>query len=164
MEIMETKKLNLCEILKDCPKGTKLYSHIIGECKLDHITSNLVVVEYVNNLGDSLTRSFFKDGKASMVYYGECILFPSKDNRDWSTFKSKKERFDPKTLKPFDKVLGKNDYCWIPTIFSYYHKWKEKFIAIPYKKYCKCIPCNDETAHLAGTTDEAPEYYKWWEE
>lgn len=150
---METKKLNLCEILKDCPKGTKLYSPIIGECKLDHITSNLVFVEYVNNLGDNLTRSFFKDGRVSMVYYGECILFPAKDNHDWSTFKPKKERFDPETLKPFDKVLVRDyDACWwAAAVFSHTGMWKQQ------------IPYNGKTAHLVGTNDDAPEYYKWWE-
>lgn len=164
---METKKLNLCEILKDCPKGTKLYSPIIGECKLDHVTSNLVVVEYVNNLGDNLTRSFFKDGRVSMVYYGECILFPSKDNHDWSTFKPKKERFDPETLKPFDKVLVRdlNGQNWRCDFFSFFYDTKPMIT-------CRCvtnsykytIPFNNETAHLVGTTDEAPEYYKWWED
>ena len=29
--------------------------------------------------------------------------------------------------------------------------------------YRYCIPYNDETKHLVGTTDEAPEYYRYWE-
>ena len=37
----------------------------------------------------------------------ECTLFPSKEQRDWSKFKVKKPKFDPKTLKPFDKVLAR---------------------------------------------------------
>lgn len=161
---MENKELNLCEILKDCPKGTKLYSPIIGECKLDHITSNLVVVKYENIPGGTLTKSFLKDGRVSIAYYGECILFPSKDNHDWSTFKPKKERFDPKTLKPFDKVLVRNgdDVEWVCALFSFYDEHSEYAVATEY--FSQCVPYNDETAHLVGTTDEAPEYYKWWEE
>ena len=27
-----------------------------------------------------------------------------------------------------------------------------------------CIPYNDETKHLIGTTNDCPDYYKWWEE
>ena len=27
-----------------------------------------------------------------------------------------------------------------------------------------CIPYNNDTKHLVGTTDEVPEYYRYWEE
>ncbi len=82
------------------------------------------------------------------------MLFPSKDNRVWSIFKPKKERFDPKTLKPFDMVLVRDDdFClWISAVFSHIQMWKQQ------------IPYNSDTAHLVGTNDDAPEYYKWWEE
>lgn len=30
--------------------------------------------------------------------------------------------------------------------------------------YVYCIPYNDDTKHLVNTTDEAPEYYRYWEE
>ena len=110
-------------------------------------------------------RHFFGNGKIVTEPSAECCLFPSKDNRDWSTFKPKKERFDPKTLKPFDKVLIKHTYeneRWVCNFFS---------DLLPNSEvHCiglivsECIPYNDETAHLVGTTDEAPEYYKWWEE
>ena len=48
------------------------------------------------------------------MYNGECTLFPSKDQRDWSKFvrfwdKPKVDKFDPKTLQPFDKVLVRAD-------------------------------------------------------
>ena len=32
------------------------------------------------------------------------------------------------------------------------------------KSYDKCIPYNDETKHLLGTSEEAPEYYRYWED
>lgn len=163
----ETKELNLCEILKDCPKGTKLYSPIIGECKLDHITSNLVVVEYENIPGGTLTRSFLKDGRVSIAYYGECILFPSKDNHDWSTFKPKKERFDIKTLKPFTDVIARDydDDNWRIDIFSDIYRGIHKDCARCIgRTWFQCVPFNDNTEHLIGTNDDAPEYYKWWED
>lgn len=157
------QKLNLCEILKDCPKGTKLYCSFLGDVYLKSVYETFGKI-YVTYNGREYI--FFNNGAYTNDCDAEIILFPSKENRDWLTFESlkpKKERFDPNTLKPFDKVLVKNDYYWIPTILSYYDNWDKTFVTILYKEYCKCIPYNDETAHLAGTTDEAPEYYKWWE-
>ena len=101
----------------------------------------------------------------------ECTLFPSKEQRDWSKFTApwyKKEKFDPKTLKPFDKVLvrygSKTTNYWYAGIFSHYIE-NDMF---PYKcvgNNCKlCIPYNDETKHLVGTTEEAPKYYRYWED
>lgn len=162
---METKKLNLCEILKDCPKGARLYSPIIGECKLDHITDNLVFVEYMS----SRYTTFYKDGRFSDGYDGECCLFPSKDNRDWSTWKNPKpkvKRFDPKTLKPFDKVLVRDEfnYIWCPSLFGYMAENEVYPCRCCDDNYKFCIPYNDDTKHLVGTTDEAPVYYRYWKD
>ena len=52
--------------------------------------------------------SLAKDGRLYCGCNGECTLFPSKDQRNWSKFKIKKPKFDPKTLKPFDKVLARD--------------------------------------------------------
>ena len=74
-------------------------------------------------------------------------------------------RFDPKTLKPFDKVLVRecDGDIWRCSIFS--HMWKDN---LPYVCngicYKCCIPYNDDTKHLVGTTEEAPEYYRYWED
>ena len=92
-----------------------------------------------------------------------------KEQRDWSKFTApwyKKEKFDPKTLKPFDKVIARcSDFNWVCDMFSHYDKSK---CVMPYVCvggfYEVCIPYNDETNHLVGTTDEAPEYYRYWEE
>ena len=71
---------NIAEILKDCPEGTKLYSPICGECNLYCVDDEVVRVS--DTKGN--VYSFYKDGKRCQT--GECILFPSKENRDWSTF------------------------------------------------------------------------------
>lgn len=155
------ENLNLCQILKDCPKWTKLWSPIWGDVFLNEIKDGSDSPIKLTSVCSSLI-SLYSNGKMFDLEEAECVVFPSKDQRDWSKFKPKKERFDPKTLHPFDKVLVRNDDYWIPTIFSYYHKWNKKFITILNKEYCKCIPYNNDTAHLAGTTDDAPEYYKWW--
>ena len=163
------EKLNLVKILKDCPKGTKLYSSVFGEVELDHID---ILANYpiVIRLKDSDVREWLtKEGTLFTEYDGECILFPSREERDWSKFKPKKPKFDPKTLAAFDKVLVRltKDCIWNATFFSHYYKevnWGcYPCVTTSCKSYGKCIPYNDETKHLLGTTDEAPEYYRYWE-
>ena len=78
-----------------------------------------------------------------------------------------KEKFDQKTLKPFDKVIVK-DYpasYWNCDFFSRVDDStsNHKFITIGYA-YKFCIPYNDDTKHLVGTTEEAPEFYRYWED
>lgn len=78
---------------------------------------------------------------------------------------NKKEKFNPKTLKPFDKVIGRDcaGRIWDCDFFS--HIGLDIY---PYRCvgnfYKCCIPYNDETKHLVGTTEEAPEYYRYWED
>ena len=160
------ENLNLVEILKDCPEGTKLYSPIIGEVEFKRI-KYCEYPEYpiVTRCGNRIL-SFTKEG----LFFpeGECImLFPSKEQRDWSKFNVKKHRFDPKTLQPFDKVLARNfdSENWKVQLFSYIIEDETHY---PYfcinNSYMCCIPYNDDTKHLAGTKDKAPEFYRYWED
>ena len=77
-----------------------------------------------------------------------------------------KSKFDPKTLKPFDKVLVR-DYChqlWECILFP--HRTAE-YYSIVFRcgsPFLCCIPYNDETKHLVGTSDDAPECYRYWED
>lgn len=75
---------NIAEILKDCPKGTKLYSLICGECYLYCVEYGQIRVK--DNSG--IIYSFYQDGMQHQM--GECLLFPSKENRNWSTFNNTK--------------------------------------------------------------------------
>lgn len=79
----------------------------------------------------------------------------------------KKRKFDPETLKPFDKVLVRDviiDY-WICGFFSHIvvlddaDKYNVGGIL-----YDMCIPYNDDTEYLVGTKEEAPEFYRYWED
>lgn len=160
------ENLNLVEILKDCPKGTKLYSTIHGEVKFDGIgNSGTYRVEFTTEQGGYACVT--SDGRHLNYLDGECIIFPSKDQRDWSKFRVKKPKFDPKTLHPYDRVLvrGGSRYNWMCTLFSHIRIEREH-----YKYYCVgagfeyCIPYNDDTKHLVGTNEEAPEFYKYWED
>ena len=160
-------KLNLVKILNDCPNGTKLYSSVFGEVELDHIDTSANYPIIIRLKGGEGYESLTSEGKMFVDYDGECILFPSREERDWSKFKPKKNRFDPKTLQPFDKVLVR-DEC--------YERWKCDFYShvyddnggYPYvvinEAYKQCIPYNEDTKHLVGTDDEAPEYYRYWED
>ena len=254
------EKLNLVKILKDCPKGTKLYSTAFGDVYFYGISDNKEYPICIAVAGNSDYRTLTYDGKLWRDYGGECILFPSREQRDWSKFNPKKERFitpcefndgdivttnsglqvfilqrpksdlqgnchigydfetkefffsrerfdrlateeekqelfdaikksgykwnaetktleklvkpkfDPKTLHPFDRVLVRltRDCIWNATFFSHYDKeinWGcYPCVTTSCKSYDKCIPYNDETKHLLGTSDEAPEYYRYWED
>lgn len=301
------EKINIAELLRNCPKGTELYSPIFGNVYLDKIRPHLAVVVRTS---DKQEEEFLYDGRFDIN--GECMLFPSKANRDWSTFqrpfkdgdiiyvKSKKcggvgfisiyknessslfydhcsisldtgnfyldttqgliykndisisrlateeeqeklfqvirdngyrwnaetkvleklivskfkvgnrvkhkesyisgvvtkiydecykikydtgavsfanikyqddyelvhEKFDISTLKPFDKVLVRDDYqnYWAANLYSHYMNANEDYhFATVFGYYKQCIPYNDETKHLLGKTEDCENYYKTWE-
>lgn len=158
------EKLNLVEILKDCPKGTKLYSTNFGVVEFDGIGTNPNYPIVVSHIGGF--EKFAKDGKLYCICDGECVLFPSKDQRDWSKFKPKQPKFDPKTLQPFDKVLARDYFHdeWRCNFFSHILKDGDFPYVCNYGCFRCCIPYNDDTKHLVGTTEEAPEYYRYWED
>ena len=160
------ENLNLVEILKDCPKGTKLYSPLYGDAEFVKIYDGWEYPIEVK-LNDNTFGSFTKDGRIYIDYDGECMLCPSKDQRDWSKFEVKKPKFDPKTLQPFDRVLVRDSSScyWNCDFFSRIDNNTSIYKYITAKTaYRFCIPYNDETKHLLGTTKEAPEYYRYWEE
>ena len=164
------ENLNLVEILKDCPKGTKLYSTAFGDVYFYRISNNEEYPIGIAVAGNSDYRTLTCDGKLWRDYGGECILFPSKEQRDWSKFTApwyKKDRFDPNTLQPFDKVLVREhrNCVWKCNLFSYIINTEEHYpIKCVGGVYKYCIPYNDNTKHLVGADDEAPEYYRYWED
>ena len=159
------ENIDLTKILKDCPKGTEFYSCIYGKVRFDCLKPCDYPVLTVRS--DDLYAVFSREGKYDNTPDSECCLFPSKDQRDWSKFTApwyKKDGFDPKTLQPFDKVLIWHcaSGCWECEIFS--HITGKYTCSCINGCYTHCIPYNDETKHLVGTTDEAPEYYRYWED
>lgn len=232
---MENNKINIAEILKDCPKGTKLYSPIYGEIELLKVNSNYTYPINIT-IGIDSTGTFTSDGRLYEQYHSaECILFPSREMRDWTKFfkrgdvvyskagkicaifegwvnddytefnttinfyvddaqygkeeicytncfvkASDEERatfianaekhyngkYNPETLqvepvkpecsfKPFDKVLVRatKDYVWYASYFSHYKGNEDCPYACIDGSYRYCIPYNEHTAHLLGTTD-----------
>ena len=169
----EQPQLNLCEILKHCPQGETFWSPMLDGVKFSCIDEErqMIIVETIEG---HFTWEINADGTISIdeVTSPEVMLYPSKEMRNWSKFTApwlKRERFDPQTLNPFDKVLVRFDCgVWSTTLFS--HLIDSKFANKKYDIICcgtvfgYCIPYNDETKHLVGTADEAPEYYRYWED
>ena len=181
------ENIDLTKILKDCPIGWKFYSSVYGDVEFVEIYSKPVLCNPRPRedewLGQEIHDSehpilFDADGfehrvssRGEMIKgCGECTFFPSRDQRDWSKFTApwyKKKKFDSKTLQPFDRVLVKlsNEDVWTADFFSHYDPLEEymKYVCVA-NMAVFCIPYNDDTKHLVGTTEEAPEYYRYWEE
>ena len=178
------ENIDLTKILKDCPIGWKFYSSVYGEVEFLGVLHDSPISPYerddewcfplkypIKLMADHGEYCVSCEGR-HRYSVGECTFFPSREQRDWSKFTApwyKKERFDPKTLKAFDKVLVRFDCgVWSATLFS--HLIDSKFANKKYDIICcgsvfgYCIPYNDETKHLVGTRDEAPDFYRYWEE
>ena len=263
------ENLNLVEILKDCPRGTKLYYTVYGEVEFDHVSISSKYPIVLRLKDGKSYESLTSEGKYDIEHDGECLLFPSKDQRDWSKFKPKKDglvppckfkdgdivatnsglrvfilqsaksdvkgycyvgydfeinefffsgerfdrlateeerqklfdaikesgykwnaetktleklvrpKFDPKTLQPFDKILMRDHSTdeWDIGYFSYIKydlsgfdlsDCEEEGEFLVYTaggaNYWYAVPYNEDTKYLVGKVDEAPEYYRYWED
>lgn len=168
------ENIDLTKILKNCQKDWKFYSTIFGEetyiSSIDDYEGNpCPITIYSCKLGEAVIHRISRKGHPFADGCGECCLFPSNEMRDWSKFAApwyKKERFDPNTLQPFDKVLVRDvkEKKWGCGIFSHIEEGAVFPFICTESCYCICIPYNEHTKHLVGTTDEAPEYYRYWED
>ena len=87
--------INLVSILKHCPKGTKLYSPIFGEVTLYSVNNRIIDVIATNYSDETTHIEFSRLGRLILGYSNaECVLFPSKDQRDWSKFQIPAKRGD----------------------------------------------------------------------
>lgn len=220
-----SKNIDLIKILKDCPKGTVLWSDIYGEVKFLGIDTS-IQHPIKTRRADGANIYYTKEGWFSTTFPASCLLWPSKDQRNWNKFTAswyKKDKlvkpkfkvgdrirhketnkddvyeiskvyddsygitgftwmiymkyqdkyelipnkFDPKTLQPFDKVLVRDssNAVWSCKWFSHIMDLSKFYkYATTGCLYRYCIPYNDDTKHLVGTTDDAPDYYKYWED
>ena len=249
---------NLVEILKNAPEGLELYSPVVGKTKLYRVKSS-DVCPIVTKSSTGIFCCF--DERGRMDKDGECILFPSKENRDWDEWQftllkpghfvtamgltfyinskfnddfkvvysngfvgkrspmiafqfasteeiehfyvelrkngytikngelkpaekcgirlnitaSITETKEPKLInskpftiddfKPFDKVLVRKDSRehWHIQFFSHYNASNSlSYTCLFDCRYEYCVPYNDETKHLIGTTEEYNGKYKTW--
>lgn len=82
------KEINIAEILKDKPNGTKLYSPIFGDVTFDKVEKDLGKYTIFVTTKGQVQYSFMEDGRYSA--HGEIMLFPSKEMRNWKKFAWKK--------------------------------------------------------------------------
>lgn len=162
--------INIAEILKQVPKGTKLWSNIFGDVEFNYIEE--LTSDYPISVSDcyKYERKFSEYGYNYKMYEnGECTLWPSKDHRAWDDEAlsilgiEKEKKFEaPFGLQPFDKVLARDLDVgfWRADFFS--HICNNELY--PYMcvgcQWKYCIPYNDETKHLLGTNQEPPEKYR----
>ena len=100
------ENINIADILKDKPQGTKLYADAFGGLSIvDICTEDEIGVTLLDKDGDELL--FYNDGKYNR--FGEPILFPSKEMRDWRKFAWKK-----------GDVLVSNDYGTEVIFYDWY--------------------------------------------
>ena len=87
------------------------------------------------------------------------------DAENRKLIKLQSDKFDVSTLHPFDKVLVR-DYKtsrWGVGLFAYYKEGVSRPFWCNTASWGQCVPYNDDTKHLIGTMNDAPEYYKVWE-
>ena len=179
------ENIDLTKILKDCPMGWTFYSSVYGDVEFVEIYRKPVRCKPRPREDEWLGQEIH-DSKHPILFWangvdhrvssggemikgvGECTFFPSKDQRDWSKFTApwyKKDKFDPKTLKPCDRVMVRaNNSEWRCSILSHPEFDNTFYRMADGSGFYNIIPYNEETKHLIGTTDEAPEYYRYWED
>lgn len=81
---MEQKDIDIYEILKDMPKGTKLYTPLVGKVEFTSVDTNKEAGEAIWTENRNGEFSFNKNGR--WLDGGEVLLFPSNEMRDWRKF------------------------------------------------------------------------------
>lgn len=141
---METK-INIVEILKDKPQGIKLYSSACGKCKLEEVDDKSFKISFYNSkFGFMNGGEVYLDKNGKLYDDGECIIFPSKEMRDWEKFSWKKgdvlvskdnvhiifEKFEDDT---YTRFKGKH-YFWEECNVEDYNKEETKMLTSVFEK------------------------------
>ena len=115
------ENIDLTKILKDCPKGWKLYSTIFGEVKFNKIEErHKYPIVFTTIYGNKCETT--AEGKHQLHFDGECTLFPSQDQRDWSKFAAPWYKKEMDTIARIEKQGEPNPYSGVS--FKYNgHTW-----------------------------------------
>ena len=159
------EKIDLTKILSNCPRGFKLYSIVHGEVTFFAIEDGIHPICVLTQNG---VKAYYSSDGRLYISYGKCVLFPSEEQEDWSKFTApwlKKEKFDPKTLKLHDKVLVRDEftYSWASAYFYHIKEDSDYPYMTTRSAYRYCIPYNNDTKHLDGRKEQAPDFYRYWE-
>lgn len=142
--------MNIAEILRKCPSGTRLYSPIYGELSLvNAVPGHIYPICCRTRRGNAV--DFTEDGLLNTTD-AEPTLFPSKEQRDWSKFGVSDQKQEPE-LKPFDKVLVRDgdDDEWVCDFFSHIDERDLYYCVGTWFK--QCIPY-EGNEHLLGTKNK----------
>lgn len=134
---METK-INIAEILKNKPEGTKLYSPLFGKCTFLNIYNSQI---YISHHTDTVS-SFYSNGTFFNFSEAEPLLFPSKEMRDWSKF----------TWKRGDVLINDAGYKVL------FDKWEND----DYTRFFGSVKvhCYDTEDYTLASKEEAIEFIK----
>lgn len=143
-------KINIAEILRDMPEGTKLYSPLFGECNLDDIcisdrkTYPIILLTPVDTLVCFTKNGHYVDGFED----AECLLFPSAKMRYWDKFfKCGDIVYNPHSqMYAVFECWANDDYTEFNTTINYYkdHTFSEEEVCDT-----KCfVKANDEQKTL----------------
>lgn len=126
-------KINIAEILRDMPKGTKLYSPLFGKCKYIGVdNSEYPIAIKAQSTDGTASKGFMKDGRYFDGYEAECSLFPSARMRNWDKFFKRGDVLvdGEETAVVFDGWAN-DDYTEFNTTIDYYKisdKWGKEDI------------------------------------
>lgn len=119
-------KINIAEILRDMPKGTKLYSPLFGKCELvDTYTDedgDFILVE-CGCQDEGLRKTFSSNGRYFEWYQdSECLLFPSDKMRRWDKFFKRGDIvYNPHSqMYAVFECWANDDYTEFNTTINYY--------------------------------------------
>lgn len=120
------EKIDIVEILKDKPKGTKLYSSACGKCKLEEVDDKSFKISFYNSkFGFMNGGEGYLDKNGKLYDDGECVVFPSKEMRDWGKFSWEKGDIlvnkDGDVHIIFERFVD-DTYC---SFAGKYYLWKE---------------------------------------
>lgn len=108
------QKINIAELLKNCPEGMELYTPLFGSCKFVKVRDNDLIVVRLEN---DITRTFLSDGRCYDYPDAECLLFPSKGKRTWEGFVPPSKFKDGDVLAIVVIVDGKKTFLFKKGIF-----------------------------------------------
>ena len=128
-------KINIAEILRDMPEGTKLYSPLFGKCEYISVVDNKYPIAIkAQRAGGAISRFLMKDGR----YFGgyedaECLLFPSAKMRNWDKFFKRGDIvYNPRSqMYAVFECWANDDYTEFNTTINYYKisdKWGKEDI------------------------------------
>lgn len=154
---------NIAEILKYCPQGMKLYSPICGDCtfyRLDNKNKSYPIVVEACIDNESTPIHLTKEGLyLNGCLNSECLLFPSKNQRNWSKFKIPVKRGDIVMFRDKSAVFIVKELSngSVETIVEYSKLFGLRFNT---SIYIDCIPASEDMKEkLFKAIDDAG--YKW---